>query len=325
MPVKYILLQAGRKIGLSPSKPQDRTTLLLYLNEAARELYDQSDMDGILMEQVFKVNADQTISLPYYVGALRAIRSLYSNEQWHINKLQPRYSQINWKDQWKNFRLRNLQALQYTNTNASVGVITVPTIEDPPIVVTVVGPTTNASSATEAVTMDALTKNTTGAYIDYVTVAKDRINTVDVTLSDADGNLLTTIPNCMYEARYQIVDVSTYPFNNANTSLLNNYLEILYKKALTSLFNDSDSFPSKTDYDDILVNKMLQLYSEDQGKAEEALAYDSKATRSLARKHEDANRSTEDMINLSRHPHDRVHTRISGSRRFYLGWWGGRR
>ena len=322
MPVSYILSQAGKKLGLNPSATNDRSTLLRYLNEAARELYDQSDMIGVLMEQVFKVNGDQTISCPYYVGPIRAARELYSHRAWHINQMRPRYNQISWKDMWHNYRVRNTQALMATVTNTSVGVITVPFVETPPIEVTVVGPTALSSNASETVVMTATSMNTTNQYIDYTTVEKDRVNDYDVTLSDADGNILTIIPNCMLEASYQIIDVSSYPFTNYNASPQSNYMEILYKKALLYLSNDSDSFPSKTNFDDILVNKIMQLNKEEQDKPELAMAYDTKATRSLARKQEDQNRATEDEIALARHPHDRIQGRVSGSRIWRFGQWG---
>lgn len=327
MSVGYILSQAGYKMSLDPAT-NDRIALLRYLNEAARELYDQSDMVGILMEQVFRVNGDQTISLPYYVGPVRAARSFYfGNHAWHINQMRPRYNQINWKDMWSNLRIGNVKALQATVQNTSVGVLTVPVVESPPVQVTVVGPTINSSQSQETVTMNALSVNTIGQYTDYITVMKPNgVNAVDVTLSDVDGNVLTVIPNCMTEALYQILDVSMFPFlPGSNSNPLANYLEILYKKALIYLSNDSDSFPSKTNYDDILVNKMLQLSNEEQNKSDIALAYDSKATRSLARKQEDENRATEDEIALARNPHDKTFARVSGSRRFYLGYWGGRR
>jgi len=325
MPVSYILSQAGKKIGKNPSLASDRATLLRFLNEAARELYDQADMVGILMEQVFKVNGDQTISCPWYVGPIRAAREVATQREWHINQMRPRYNQYSWKDMFKNLRIRNTQALMATVTNQSVGVITVPFVESPPIQVTVVGSTDLAANVSETITMSQTRMQTQNAYNDYVTVSKNVVNAYDVTLSDIDGAVLTVIPNCLLEASYQIIDVSAFPFLNNNGSPCNNYLEILYKKALPYLSNDSDTFPSKTNYDDILVNKMLQLYHEEQNKPEVALAYDSKATRSLARKNEDQNRATEDEIALVRNPHDQLHARISGGRfsrdAYRRGWY----
>ena len=304
---------------------KDRDTLLRYLNEAARELYDQCDMVGVEMEMVFKVNGDQTITCPYYVGPIRGVRELNSMQVWHINKMRPRYNQFNWTDMWRNIRLKNCQALQTAVTNESVGVITVPFVENPPIQVTVVGPTATGSNTSEVVIMDSVSKETVNQFIDYVTVAKDRINNYDVTLSDVDGKVLTAIPNCMIEAIYQIIDISSCPWLSQNTSALDNYLEVLYKKALTILYNDSDSFPSKTNYDDILVNKMMQLSKEEQDKIEVAQTYDAKATRGLARKVEDQNKSTEDMISLVANAHDTMIPRIGSNLRRGKSLFSGRR
>ena len=58
MSLKYILSQAGSKMGLDPEEDSERRVLLRYANEAARELYKQADMAGSLMEQVFKVNGE---------------------------------------------------------------------------------------------------------------------------------------------------------------------------------------------------------------------------------------------------------------------------
>lgn len=323
MSVKYIFSLAGNKMGLNPAVAAERDILLRWLNEATMELYDQSDMVGSLIEQVFRVNGDQTISLPASIGTVRAMREFNSQMPWHVNQLRPRYNQFNWKDAWRNFRLKNKQALMATVTNQSVGVITVPTVENPPIVVSVSGPTRNATNTTEDITMTSVSMNTTNAYLDFTSVKKNRINTCDVTLSDIDGKLLTIIPNNEIHALYQIIDVSQCPWMQVVTTQFDNYMEILYKKPLTILSNDADEFLTG-EYDHILVNKMLQLWGEEQGKSEMALAYDTKATRSLARKQEDQNRETEDEVALVSNPHDTLHRRIgTGTRRrwgSYIGW-----
>lgn len=309
MPVSYILKQAGAKIGLSPSAQSSRNTLLRFLNEAAEELYDQSDPPGSLMEQVFKVNGDQTISCPSYVGEIRAVRELNSQLTWSINQMRPRYNQFNWTDNYRNLRLKNTQALMVSVTNQSVGVITVPAIESPPIVVSVSGPTLSASGVSEDVTMDTISKMTTNQYTDYTAVKKDRVNNYDVTLSDIDGKLMTVIPNNQLAANYQIIDVSLCPWLTNSQSTLDHYLEILYKKSLPHLQNDDDEYPA-FDYDNIIVNKMLQLWFEEQGKADIAEGYDAKATRSVARKKENQNKSTEDKIALVSNPHDTLMPRV---------------
>jgi len=322
MSVKHILSLVGNKAGMNPANDKERSIMLRWLNEATVELYDQSDMVGSLIEQVFRINGDQTISMPADVGTIRACREFNSNLPWHINQLRPRYTQFNWKDQWRNFRLKNKQALMATVTNQSVGVITVPFIENPPIVVSVTGPTANATSVSEDITMSSLSMTTTNAFLDYSSVKKNVINACDVTLSDVDGKLLTVIPNNQFHARYQIIDVSLFPWLQVNTGTFDNYMEVLYKKTLNILSNDDDEFLTG-EYDYILVDKVLQLWNEEQGKSEVALAYDAKATRSLARKQEEQNRETEDEVSLVANPHDTIHRRIGTGLRRRWGSYNG--
>lgn len=321
MALKYVLNQAGAKMGLNPSQPADRDVLLRFANEAAEELYDSFDPVGSLLEETFKVNGNQTISMPMYVGEIRAVREAASWIAWHLNTMRPRFNQFNWTDSWRNIRLINTQALAATVTNTSVGVLTVHAVENPPIVVTVSGSTETAQNVGETIVMDATTKQTVNQYNTYNLVSKDRVNMYNVTLSDVDGTLLTVIPNDMLEACYQIYDVSMCPFLNQNTSVQSNYLEVLFKKALPWYQNDSDQFPAQK-YDNIWVNKMLQLWKEEQDDAQGALMYDAKATRSAARKKENRNESTEEKVAVVANPHDTLLPRIRGGRRS-RGWWKG--
>jgi hypothetical protein len=324
MPLSYILSQAGSKMGLNPNATSSRATLLRFVNEAAQELYDQSDPTGSLMEQVFKVNGDQTISCPAYVGQIRAVREVDSQITWSISKMRPRYNQFNWADSWRNLRLKNVQALMSTVTNASVGVLTVPVVENPPISVTVTGPTTTATSVSETIVMTQTTIQTTNSYIDYTSVKKNTVNGYDITLSDVDGKVLTVIPNNQLNAQYQIIDVSMCPWLAVSTNVLEHYVEILYKVALNWLSNDTDEFVFGQKYDNVIVNKVMQLWYEEQGKPDLAMAFDTKATRSLARKHEDQNRATEDMIATVANPHDVLLPRVRAGRKKYYRGYGSR-
>src|ERR1017187_2897695 len=244
MSVGNILSNSGKKIGLDANLPNDRDVLLRFLNEAASELYTQADLVGTLMEQVFKVNGDQTLTLPSYVGELRAVREFASMQAWHLNQMRPRYNQFNWTDMWRNFRLLGKRALMATVTNASLATVSVSVVENPPIVVTLAGPTSTATMMQESLVMDSFTKQSINNFTDYTSVKKDRTNNCDVTLYDADGKILTVIPNNEVEAKYQTVDISSCPWLPQSTSVTDNYVEILYKKALSVLTLDSDEFPA---------------------------------------------------------------------------------
>jgi hypothetical protein len=335
MALKYILSQAGNKLGLSSSEPDQRTTLVRYANEAAKAVYDENDAVGSVMEMVFKINGDQTITMPYYVGPIRGLRECASMQVWHINKMRPRYNQYNWQDMWRNVRLRNKQALQKTLTNQGILRVVVPIIEDSPVSVTIVGPNDLASNYTETLLMDSESialpngggfyKETTNPFNDVSYLAKDKINDYDVILQDPDEVEISRIPNCRLEAEYQVYDISMAPWLSQTVSNVDNYVEVIYKQALSWLYKDTDLFPASSDYDDIIVDKMIQIYKEEQEKVDVAVAYDGKVTRALVRKEQMQNGATEDCIAFVGNPHDTINRRIGSSLRRRNSSWSGRR
>jgi hypothetical protein len=192
-------------------------------------------------------------------------------------------------------------------------VLTVAVVENPPVVVNISGSSADSSNISETVSMDALTKNTVNQYNDVRSFTKTTVNQYNVTLSDIDGNAISYIANDKLKALFQIVDISTSPWYPSTTSTTLGWVEVLYKKALTWMSNDNDEFPV-TGYDNIIVNKVLQLWSEEKGDIQAAMAYMQKATISLAQIHEDANRGTEDVVSMCSHPHDDMHYRVGFGR-----------
>jgi hypothetical protein len=324
MSLKHILALAGAKTSLNPAQPSQRSVLLRWANEAAEEIYYESDTVSSQYEQVFKVNGDQTVSMPWYVGPIRGIREVDSQIVWSTNRMRPRYAQFNWPDSWRNIRLIGERALQATITNQSALVITIPQVENPPIQVMITGSTQNASSVSETITMTSVSMQTVNNYTDVTSCKKNIINQFDVTISDIDGKLITTIPNNRYDARYQIYDVSVCPWLAVSTSSLEHYVEILFKWALLPLFNDTDEFLNTGKYDYVIVTKMIQLWNEEQGKADIATALDTKASRSIARITQDQHRNTEDAVNFIANPHDQLLPRVRPGRRKYYRGYGSR-
>ena len=107
------------------------------------------------------------------------------------------------------------------------------------------------------------------------------------------------------ESRYLIVDVSEFPFSSSAAEDDSHTLQILYKKTLPRLQNDTDEFPAPG-YDNILVSKCMELFLEEQGKIEEAILHDKKASRSLARRQADLERGQEQKAVFKRHNHDKL-------------------
>jgi hypothetical protein len=121
----------------------------------------------------------------------------------------------------------------------------------------------------------------------------------------------------MRTAMYQIVDVSACPWLPQNTSILDNFMECLYKKAIPDFWNDDDEFPA-FDYDDVVVSKILKLWKEEEDKPELSVIYDNKSTRLAAMLKQDQEMDTEDQVAFVANTHDTLLRRIgTGLRRRY--------
>ena len=313
MGLLYILTQVGNKIGKNPALDGDRKVMLRFVQEAARELYAISDMAGCYEEQYFKVNSNQTIALPDYVGQPRAMRQAETHIAIKLSQMRPRFNQMSWPDEWNNWRLLGLQTLQTTLKNQSQLVLSIAKVENPPVVVNISGSNDNAAFITETVIMDALSKNTVNDYNDVSAFTKTTVNQVNVILSDIDGNQISYLSNNKLKASFQVIDISTAPWFPPIASPLLGWVEVLYKKALPWFSNDNDEFPA-VGYDDCIVNGVLQLWYEEQGNVQSAMAFQQKKIQSLAAIHEDANRGTDDVVSMCRNSQDDINPRVGFGR-----------
>lgn len=313
MALQYILSQIGDKMGLNPSDSGQRAVLLRFVNEAAKELYHMSDMAGSLEEQYYRIASNQTIALPDYVGQIRAMRESYSHLAISLSQMRPRYNQFNWSDGRRNWRLKGLHPLQTSVRNQSTITFTVAEVENPPIVVSVTGSTLTSTNATESLTMSSVSVTTVNTFLDVASLIKDRVNNFDVKVLDVDGVQLSYIPNNKLKSSFQIIDISLYPWFPSNISPLLGWIEVLYKKAMPWLQNDTDEFPADG-YDNVIVNKSLQIWYEEQNNPQSAMAYYQKAQQMLAQIHEDANRGTDDVVALVEFHHDKINPRVGFGR-----------
>lgn len=319
MALGYVLQQVGVKLGQNPNDSGQRAVLLRFANEAAIELYQMSDMAGCLEEQYFRINANQTIAMPEYVGQIRAMREAYSKIALKLSQLRPRYNQFNWQDGWRNWRLKGLQTLQTSITNQSLITFTVEAVENPPVVVSITGSTAGSSNTTESITMISTSMTTVNAYLDITSFTKDRVNNYNINMLDIDNNPMSYLANNQLKAKFQIVDISDSPWYPFNVNPLLGWVEVLYKKALPWFANDTDEFPA-VGYDNVWVNKCLQLWYEEQNNPTSAVAYYNKVQQSLAQIHEDTNRGTDDVVSMVSNPHDEMNPRVGFGRDYRWAW-----
>ena len=304
MSVEYILDRVGKKLGINPSDNHQRAIMLDYLNEAAQELYEESDMVGSLVEDSFYVQGNKTIALPSNVSSIRAIREKESKYPWNIANLTERYSRNNLEQDDRTWRIKGYEPFKVTPSSFS-GMKAVVTAAMSTITVTVIGSAAGISRAFEDVALSSTSNTFSTTFTSIESIIKSDVCTYDISIKESDDTVVAVIPNNEKESRYLIVDVSEYPWESNATADDEHTLEVLYKEKLPYLSKDSDEFPADG-YDNILVNKVMQLFMEEQGKIEEAMLYDKKASRSMGRRNADLERGQTQKVKFDKHPHDKL-------------------
>jgi hypothetical protein len=284
--------------------------MLDYLNEGAQELYEESDMVGSLVEDSFYVQGNKTIALPSNVSSVRAIREKESQYPWNLSNLVERYARNNIEQDDRTWRIKGYEPFKVTPTSfASMKATATQSMTD--ISLTVVGTRSDASRFVETVDMDATSNTFSTTFTAIESIIKSDVCTYDISIKQSDDTVVAVIPNNEKESSYLIVDVSEYPWESDAAQDDTHTLEVLYKKKLPYLSKDSDEFPADG-YDNILVNKVMQLFMEEQGKIEEAMLYDKKASRSMGRRNADLERGQLQKVKFDKHPHDKLNVTLLG-------------
>jgi hypothetical protein len=304
MSVEYILDRAGKKLGVNPSDNHQRSIMLDYLNEGAQELYEESDMVGSLVEDSFYVQGNKTIALPSSVSSIRAVREKESKYPWSLSNLTERYAYNTLEQDDRTWRIKGYEPFKVTPTSFS-GMKAVVTAAMSTITITVVGSAAGISRTFEDVTLSGTSNVFSTTFTSIESIIKSDVCTYDISIKESDDTVVAVIPNNEKESQYLIVDVSEFPWESTAAQDDQHTLEVVYKKKLPYLSKDSDEFPADG-YDNIIVNKVMQLYMEEQGKIEEAMLYDKKASRSMGRRNSDLQRGQRQKVRFDKHPHDKL-------------------
>src|SRR5205814_750149 len=118
-------------------------------------------------------------------------------------------------------------------------------------------------------------------------------------IKDIEDNELAIIYNDQLKSKYELYDISRYPFGNSCAGN-KQVLEILYKLPLKQFENDSDGFPVDG-FDNIIIIKTLQLIAEgEENKEERAILINTKSNQMIKQKIEDKTGQVEQSINYPR-------------------------
>lgn len=279
---------------------EQNAQLIDKINEAADEIYSMKDLPVTLQEVYVRATNDQRISLPPFVGEIRAIRSVEYDNQWTLHDLRPRYNSLDWPNKWNKARIIGEFPTKDEEENIAPGTINYPVV-DATLTVTIVGETANSNRGIDSIIQTGVSTVWIKTFTAIRAIRKNKITDYNVVINNADGEEIAVIYADQLESRYLVLDISMYPnIQTCDDGII--VFEVLFKPRLNRMENDEDSFPV-SGYDDIIALRTKQLLLEDQeGKEAQAILKYEKSKVRLKEKTEDKVGTTEHMLQFAPNP-----------------------
>ena len=295
--LKDLIHFAEEVVGFQATNSETRAQLVLWINRAAEELWDRWDLPNSLMEQTFYLGdaaTDTTIwrvTLPWYVGTIRAARFSQAMDALRIQDLRPRYFNRPWKQPLLTWRLiGQTPLLRELSEDTTLSVVRGD--ESVPFTVSIRGATGGAQQVVETITFlqggapELITSGATNED-NYLTqnqwvhdnpigidsITKDAVTQNDVTIYDLSDNVVATIPNRLLRANNSIIQL-----HDDSKSIFNSTVEVLFKLPYIPFYFDTDEF--KIPQLETAITWVLRSnwYSTKEGKINESVAALQRAT-----------------------------------------------
>ena len=232
----------------------DRTTALREINYAWEELWNTDDLPDSLFEiSLVPSSTTGLLSLPYYVGQIRAVKEHDSHARITLETPRPYYHDGRYDLSPYTWRILGSSPLRTSITNASPLTLTIAEPETEEFTVTLEGPTDNAARSAEVATfaIGETSKVTTKCFTDITSATKDMITKANVNLSGANSEDYGYIPNDDFEARNILAQI-TERCGTICTSCA--CYDVLYKRKVPLLLNEGASVP----FQQVLMTKTLE-------------------------------------------------------------------
>lgn len=259
MSLKYIVAEIASELGFHPETvADDRAYLVAKINKAGKELHESRDLVNSNREQLFSLDAStQQCALPHYVFRKRAFRNYYTRRVITMHDMRPRFQTGGWTEPFLTFRAKMKGPLNRELLNFAPVTLSIQQAEPQDFAVTVSGSTINSTRITEVITFVAgeTQHTTTNAFTDIAVFANNSPHIQDVTMQDADGNVISLLPNAELQAEYEIIQILDYLAAAPSAPYL---VEALYKIRFTPFVNDYDEFCCPG-YDDAIIYKTMEL------------------------------------------------------------------
>jgi len=264
MSLKYIRSNIAAETGFHPdSSADDKEYLDNQVNQVALDLFNALDLVGSLFETIafFTDFEERLISVPSYVGDIRAGKYYDCPAQITLRDIRPRFGTEGYGTQIIDFREVGVSTLAVSNTEYSSLIFSLPEgeVETEDLVITIVGETPVASQIEEQLTLVA-GQNSVTSVNNWVgapkIISKNMVNLFDILVTDINDTELAVIPNSETKSLYSIWQVQD---DSVISAVTQNSMEILYKQKYVLLVNDGDEFLNGK-YDEIIIWKFLDEY-----------------------------------------------------------------
>lgn len=256
-----------------------RDILLREINFAWKELWNSDDIPNSLFEiSVKPIDNQARITLPWYVDQIRAVKQNWGRIRIHLNTPRPYYQDETFVQSLWVWRVLGYRPMYKSISNATTVDITIAKVETATFKVVLRGPTDNAQDSREELVFQPgdVTKQSTLRFTDLISITKDKLTESNVTIADSLGEEIGLIPNCSFEAKNTIVQITDKCFRVCTDCLC---FDILYKAPCPYLYYDDTTIL----YEEVLMAKTLEWMTlPKDGQEKKATLYSEKAATLLA-------------------------------------------
>ena len=258
-----MITRLGREIGLNPNNEPEKVQLIELINDAAFEMWVQTDLPRALLEETFVVDGDdptERVTLPGRVAELRGIRDRVDSIELH--DIRPRYHIRPWPDQsGYTFRILAESPIARSIDNA-LALYMEPTTSVS-LTVSIAGRT--AAADHYVATFDELGRGTAEGVLweDITSITKSGDTAEDVVLlsGNASGAEMARIGARSERSKYITVHLIEKPFGSEAPTIImaQRLLDVLYKPEFRPLVADTDSFQLEG-YDVCIIYSAVAIY-----------------------------------------------------------------
>lgn len=261
--LKRILNLIAENTGLNPNDPNQRAHMVEHVNLSAKCLHDSTDLENSHETEDFNVSVGTAlVAFPPRVGEVRKIRYVQTAEKVVLGGPASRFNESGYNDaNYLTIVSQTKRALERDIDVEGKLTFTLPIAQANDVSFTIVGKNSKASQVVETLVIPAgqLTLDTTNVFSYVTNLLRSGLVTVDCIITDLNNMELAIFPNNVIELEHQVVRVAEY-VTSFGTNVSERAVEVYYKKALTSMEKDYDTFVCGDLYDEALAWNYIKSF-----------------------------------------------------------------